>query len=226
MTGLISLPQDAISAMSGDTSLSTMCKSYSFLPRIQIAQGTSKAVTDGDARPGEILVISDKTDNKGSQLEFIPIVYRFKAMDMSVSPPVSFHHLPKEQITKPGFIDIQNRADNVQNSQCSYGPEALVFIPSDGIFATFLFGSTTMRNCFGDVFALMGKCASITSDRIEGKKNKKVWFGIKTTAFSGDVANLPNQADLEAEVAKFLNPIDSKLELAESANAGGEDRAV
>lgn len=225
MSGLIQLPENAI-AQVADPMVGQVCKAVNFLPRLQLCQGLSAAVTANKARPGEFVIVvsQEETINVGKEPVIIPIVYRWTALDMSGEKVIAVHHKVGETFSKPLFLDIQNRADNVQNSNCSYGPETLVYIPSQNMLATFLCGSKTTRNSFQDIAALRGRGAILTSKFIDPRGSKHKWWGFTVSPFSGDFENTPDAEQLRLEVERYLNPSDSTVEVADPETPA-DDRA-
>lgn len=226
MSGLIQLPENAMVQQPQDNVMATICKAVNFLPRLQLCQASSAPVTANKARAGEFVVVISQEEliNAGSSVVMIPIVYRYTALDMSGDKVISVHHKVGEEWTKPVFKDIVNRADNTKDSNCSYGPETLVYLPEQDLLATFMCGSKTTRNSFPDIAALKGRGATLTAKFIEPKASKFKWWCFTVAPFSGEFSNQPKQDVLQLEVERYLHPIDSSVELADTTTAS-DDRA-
>lgn len=216
MSGLI-LHQNAIAT---DKQFDSIAKGFNFLGRLQMFQGQSEQIVNGNIENGSFAYVTAKgiEVKYGKELQFMPLAWRWKAMDMSGAKPLAWHHEAGiEEFTKPEFIDIQQRAKG-QNSSCSWGPDYLIWLPNPGVFATFLCGSPTFRNSSGDIKALMGRVGTIKSEPLSGidkvTKKKFFWFGYKMSIFSGSMENTPTQEAYEVEYQKFINPVDSVVVLA------------
>lgn len=221
MTGLILPSQNT--ALAEDKQFDAISKSFNFLPRLQLFQPTSQQVTGDLADKGEFGIVSGKDvpHRFGDSVELLPVMYRFKALDMSGETPMAFHHKAGETITKPEYLDIVERAKGA-DSNCSHGPEFLVWVPRAAMFATFHLGSTTARNSGQDVRALMvkGLIGTFKSKLLQSKDGKKKWYGFTVTAYPGGLENSPTQEQLDMEVQRFVDVKDSQVVLA--TEVGGQ----
>lgn len=220
-TGLILPGQNT--AIAEDKQFDEISKSFNFLPRLQLFQPTSQQVTSDIATKGEFGIVSGKDvpHRFGESVELLPILYRYKALDMSGETPLAFHHKAGETITKKEYLDIVERAKGA-DSNCSHGPEFLVWVPRANLFATFHLGSTTARNSGQDVRALMvkGLTGTFKSKLLQSKDGKKKWYGFTVTAFAGELENIPAQEALDMEVQRFVDVKDSQVTLA--SEVGGQ----
>lgn len=229
MSNLI-IPQNAIAE---DKEFDNLAKGFNFLGRLQLFQGQSEHIVNGHVDNGEFAYVTAKgiEHRFGKELQFMPLGYRHKAMDMSGSKPLAWFHKIGETFSKPEFLDIQERAKG-KNSSCSWGPEFLIWIPQIGVFATFHCGSPTFRNSSNDIKALIGRVGTIKNEPLSGvdkQTGKKFfWFGYKMSIFSGSMEHEPTQDAYDLEFAKFVNPVDSKVEIAtaEELAAAGQGAAT
>lgn len=204
-------------------------KGFNFLPYIKLAGGSSDEAKTGFAPVGTYVLVSgkDETQKKvlGKNLIAIPYVWRPKAMDMTVKPPLSYHKPMSEE-----FKAVRAAADlGGQNNKNVYGPELLMWNPEIGFFQYYL-SSKTGRNDFNKFAIFFPKADGRTtpvnmgSRLIDDGKNK--WHGA-TVEKSAISIGEPDQDTLEQQVSIFLKPIDSKKKeqpVAASSDAVLENR--
>jgi hypothetical protein len=205
---LVPLGTLAVSKYSGDEAFGELASSASFLPRIMLMQSSSEPVKDDKARPGCYVLIQGKDQVIDLTKEFacVPLAWRPKAMNMSNLEQI---------ITVYDHTDIEFKKimelSEQPNSNCMYGPEYLVWIPDLQVFATFFMSSKTSRRAAPQVKALLGRAATLKSEKIVAKKFS--WFGPVVTICSRSVTP-PQLEAVNREVDKFNNPPAKESEAA------------
>ncbi len=193
---------------------------FSFLPRLQLFTSNSEECKTGAIKIAHYGIIKgqDPVKELGKTVLIVPIAWRAKAMDVkSFDKPVAFHKPNSNE-----FKAIRSRADADGNSGCMYGPEFLVWVPSEGCYATFLMGSKTARNAAPPVKALLPKpggqlrAGILEAQYIEGTEFK--WHGPKIVPTEQSFEGPPAEGIMDV-LTNFLNPIDSVPDNSEPAPA-------
>lgn len=180
--------------------------SSDFLPRLQLMVSQSKPCKAGEFPVNNFAFVKDKTTiDLGKEVDVILCAWRPKAMDMNGGFVVS--HDQESDL----FKDISARAP-AKDSGCMYGPEFLVWVPSQKAFASFFMGSTSSRRESPVVKAFLRQACTLTNKHIETSKND--WF-IPTAKPCSTPLEAPTPEQLVAELEKFNNPRETKLEVAE-----------
>jgi hypothetical protein len=182
-----------------------------FLPRIQLMSSSSIAVTKRQIQGGNFGLTSGKDlVDLGQQFDCWPLNVRPKALDMREKRPVSYFDSKSEQ-----FAAIK-AASTVQNSRCMWGPEFLLWLPSEGKFATYFFGNPTHRRAAPDLKALLTapdfpKPATISSVLIETEQY--VWHGPEIVECSTPF-DLPSKEEILEQDKNFrvLIPVVEPVE--------------
>jgi hypothetical protein len=100
-----------------------------------------------------------------------------------------------------------------------YGPEFLCYIPSMKEFATFFMGSKSSRNESPNMKALIGKGATLRSQKLSNSKYS--WQSPQVVPCNTPF-EIPAIEDIKAIANTFTNPPQSEVETVEDA---GEKRA-
>lgn len=112
-----------------------------YQPRLQFISKMSKFVEmENGISPNTFAIIHSDDEFKeiGKTVDFTILSWRQKALDTNEGKAYYDNQSKK-------FIEIQTRAETVQNSGCMFGPEYLVYIPQEGVCATLFMGSKTLR---------------------------------------------------------------------------------
>jgi len=179
---------------------------------MQLYTASSAAITSGFIGSGRfgVPLAKDKIEDLGNSVDCLPVAWRFKAMKFGEAV-ISVYNPQSKQ-----FKDIQNTADEVPDSGCSYGLEFLVWLPSLKQFVTYFMNSKTSRLVAPEVKDRLGTPITIRSNLI--KKGSRQWHGpvvsICSTPFEA-----PNQEDLLTNATKFANPKESEVEEAEQTSS-------
>ena len=96
-----------------------------------------------------------------------------------------------------------------------YGPEFLVWIPSQGVFATYFMSSKTARREAKKMEPLLGKAATFRCKLIDSGRFK--WHGPVVVPCSSPL-EVPALDAIKGEVEKFQNPPKSDIEIADDAS--------
>lgn len=189
--------------------------SSAFLPYIQLCGGNSNAVKEGKIPVGHYALFrgKDKLESLTSSYDCLPILWRFKAMKFGET--IISYYNPQSN----GFKELVNLADNVPDSNCVYGPEFLLWVPSIKGFATMLFGSKTARRESPVLKDLLETKRSATMRSELVKKGKNSWHAPVISPCSTPF-EMPSVEDVMAQAERFANPKESEVETAEAATNG------
>jgi hypothetical protein len=201
-------------AIANESALLEVGASTGFLPRIQLFGGSSDAVKEGKINVGRYGLVrgKDQLEDLGPEVDVLVCAGRVKALDISTDTPItSYDH--KSDL----FKDIAAGSAE-ENSRKMFGPEYLVWVPSCKQLATFFLSSPTARRESGSIHARLRKAATLKAKLIVGKKFK--WHGPQIVPCSTPF-ELPDVDFLNEEIAKFVNPKSSEVEIASTT----EERA-
>jgi hypothetical protein len=176
--------------------------STDFLPYLVIGNPLSKAVQDDKLEKGNLgFVDGANVTDLGKSCPMLFLARRPCARDFSGEQPVSVFN-----VKDPEFERIKN-ASELKGSQCSYGPEYLVWVPSLRRFGLFFFGSKTARNEARSIDDAVKKGPALflmSSHLIETPKYK--WYSATPSSYAVPV-DLPTAEDNFGDVIqKFKNP--------------------
>jgi len=195
-----------------DDSTFDSLKAGAFLPRLQLMTSNSKLCKSGEFPINHYAFVQDQ-DHKdlGKNVDILVCAWRPKAMDLGGTVVSSYDE------TSETFKQIQNKS-NQKNSNCMWGYEFLVWIPSVEKFGSYFCGSKTARREAPHVKARMHNRATLGSHEIKGDEYS--WYG-PTTSDCSTPFNMPGKEAFTAEVEKFENPSDEGPELAPEEGDGG-----
>lgn len=180
-----------------------------FLPRLQLFSGRSDACSEGLIPINHYgIVDGDDIVDLGERIIIGVLAARHKAMCTQGEVQCSYN--PESDLFKQLVVD-----SGIKDSGCMYGPEFLVYIPAIQKFATYFMGSKTARREAKKFKPLMNKPAILDSKNIE--KGKYKWRG-PVILPCPDQIELPPVEKMEAERAKFKNPPEDTVEVAEEDN--------
>lgn len=205
---LVPMGSLAVGKYADDSAFGEIATSASFLPRIMLMQSTSELVKDDKAKQGHFVLVQGKDQYTDLTKEAIvlPLSWRPKAMDMSNLEQI----ITVYKHDDPEFKRIMAKSEE-QNSNCMYGPEYLVWIPIVQVFASYFMSSKTSRRAAPQLKALLGRAATLKSEKIVAKKFS--WFGPLITICSQQT-QAPTLDAVNTEVTKFNNPPGKESEAA------------
>ena len=193
-------------------------KTSQFLPRIQLYGGNSgpvKKMLIPMAHYG-LVRSSDNIEDLGSEVDFAPLAYRFKAMEIA-DGEVTTYHDPKHA----EFIRIQSQAD-VKDSGCMFGVEFILWLGEKQEFVSYFMNSKSARRVAPTVKGLIGQLGTLKVELVETKKFS--WHAPVVTICSTPF-NLPAEDDMVKEVDKFQNPPVNTDEVATDGEKAASERA-
>lgn len=196
----------------------------SFLPRIQLCGGNSDIVKEGKIPVGHYALIRNADDfvDLGLEIVVVPLTYRFAAMRFGGEKVEQFFN-PKSD----DFKAVQAESEE-KDSQCAYGPQFLVWIPSVKEFATWLLGSKSARPEARKVKVLMMRPAMLRGKLVANDRYK--WHVPQSFPHTSQV-EMPNPTTAASMVDKFIKEesgvveADFKPPQGESVPAGSGERA-
>ncbi|HDZ14088.1 hypothetical protein LCGC14_0646460 [marine sediment metagenome] len=200
------IPKDIVS---GDlsTNFDDIVASGDYLGRLQLFGSKSDAVAEGSISAAHYgLVKDDEITDLGEEIDVILVGWRPKALDTSGDSLIIDH-----DANSSVFAEIKERS-GIRDSGCMYGPEFLVWLPEQAVFATYYMSSKTARREAKKVLPLVGKAATFKCHLIETAKYK--WHGPLVFPCSAPMVAL-SEDKVRAEWAKFINPPKSDVEVAE-----------
>ncbi len=204
------IPSDLAGGALAET-FDDIVKSGDYLGRLQLFGSKSDACATGEIGIGHWgLVRGDDITDLSGEDDIIIIGWRAKALDTSGDALIIDFDSKSDT-----FADIKGRA-GTRDSGCMFGPEFLVYLPEQAVFATYYMSSKTARREAKKVVALEGKAATFKCRLIETPKYK--WHGPVVLPCSAPVI-APPEDKVRAEWAKFANPPKSDVEVADDSDS-------
>jgi hypothetical protein len=196
-----------------------------FMPRLQLCTNRCDVVAKKKIAEDHFALIDGKdVTDLDKQVDMAVLCYRPKALHIDQdSGDVTACYDPKVAVGPDGktkqptglFKEIADKSEE-KDSGCMFGLEFLVWIPKTRQYATFYFGSKTMRNETEAMLGFLAKAATATSQVIETKRYTYTSTKIKACA---TIFQFPSIAEMNEEIRKFKNPPASTKEKADQAEA-------
>lgn len=212
---LINVTGMGVSKYADDKAFDSM-SSGGFLPRLQLMGSSSNAVKESKINQGHYALIKGKDQiiDLTKETNVVVLAWRPKALEITTESVLSVYN-PKSA----DFDRIAQKSEE-PDSGCMYGPEFLVWVPSEKTFATYFMSSKTSRREAPQLKGQLGKAATLKAQLIRAKKY--AWHGPVVTPCSAPIDPLPNMDAAQDEVNKFNNPPENETEAAPAP--GDRDR--
>ncbi|KKK86904.1 hypothetical protein LCGC14_2758620, partial [marine sediment metagenome] len=120
------------------------------------------------------------------------------------------------------FLEVKDRAFAKAKGYLS-GLEYLLWIPFVQKFGLFLMGNPTLRRESPNVKSLMRKACTLKIEFIDPKGSSYSWHGASAFQCTTPM-DIPDEATLLAEIAKFREPKDSAVEFVDDDKKAGRAR--
>ncbi len=186
-----------------------------YLQRLQLFGSKSDACAEGRIGIGHWGVVGDDViTDLGEELDLVILSWRPKALQIDGDSIVTEHDPTSDLYKKIRELS------GVKDSGCMYGPEFLVWIPSQNVFATSFFSSKTARREAKKIGPLVGKAATFKCRLIETVRYK--WHGPVVVPCSTPL-DIPSIEVIKEEIDKFQDPPKSDVEIVDDSD--GQDRA-
>lgn len=197
----------AVEQKHDDAAFGEVSSAGKWLPRVQLFGGTSTEVKRGKIPMAHFGMIFGKENiiDLDKEFDFLPILWRPKAMELGEEILSVFDPSSTE------FKRIAAKSDE-KDSGCMFGPEFLIWVPTQKKFASLYLASKTSRKAAPAVRDRLGKACTGKVEFIETKKYS--WHGPVFVPCSTPF-DLPTAEAVTEETHKFNNPAASEVEKAE-----------
>jgi len=176
-----------------------------YLPRIQVGGSTSNVVKENKLPMGHWGLLSgDTVTDLGESVDCLVLSWQPKAMDVSGDPIITSTNQHSET-----YKAIQAKS-TVPDSGCMWGPEYLVYLPEEEVFASLFLASKTARREASNIQALLGRGATLKIQYI--KKLKYSWHGPIIIPCSA-VFDPPDKESIIEAHKKFVAVQDAEVEV-------------
>jgi hypothetical protein len=195
-----------------DAAFAAIAKSGDYLKRVQLFGSNSKEVKAGKFPMAHYGLVhtKDNIEDIGATFDTVACAWRPKAMRIADKGIENYHNQESAEFQK--IVDSSGE----QDSGCMYGPEFLLWLPQQKIFAGMFFNNPTMRRAAPALRQLLQKAATLKAQFIE--KGKFSWHGPVIVPCTTPLANVPDIAELTKQVEKFTKPKDSEVETVDTTN--------
>lgn len=199
MDNVLSIPENPLAARSEETFLA-LAKAGDWLPRMQLFTANTKEVKADKVQMNQygIVIAKDVIREVGKEVNVCPIEWRPCAIRIG-SDAVDNVFDPNGAEFKAIMAESE-----LEDSGCFFGLQFLLWVPSQKMFVTFLFGSKSARPEAGNMKPLIGKVATMKSRLAESKKFQ--WQVPVVIESSEPPSSVPDQTKLLEEIEKFRNP--------------------
>lgn len=210
------IKQQGASKFATEKALSTVTKTGSWLPYIQLHGSNSKVVKRGQFPMGHFALVKNKVNGDIGD-SFVAFVVAWRPKAMQYKPTVlSVYDTASKQ-----FQDLEAKADQ-KDSGCGFGPEFLLWLPEYKELATLFLGNKTGRNEGPNIIGAVGHACRIGAILIEDKKQDREWHGAKMYPYDLEINVWPEEAVLMEELNKFNNPPAVTADVAEKDDSEGD----
>jgi len=195
-------------------------RSAGFLPYIKLYGSNSGEVKEGTISRGHYgLTENQVLIDLGEEVVAIPVSWRWKAVRIIGQVFETFYN-PEN----PEYQKVKEKSSE-KDSGCMYGPEFLLWLPTQKKFVVYHMNNASARNEADNVESSMGK-AILLKWRL-AKNAKYKWEAPQILASSTPIAqeNLPDHAELTRIAEKFANPTDTDVKSVDATAAAATDRA-
>jgi hypothetical protein len=198
----------------------------SFLPRFSLCTDRSAKVMNGEFPKNHFAFIKGQSYmDLGESADIFFLSARPKAMRIS-EDTIDVCYDPKIVKTPEGKNAITGLFKEIidqsleKDSGCMWGTEFLIWIPKISEFASFFFGSITLRNSVKDAYRYMQRFCTTVPVLI---KTKRPYYSTELRPCLNVLAFPP--ADLaNAEIARFKNPPETTKEVPDAAEKEATSR--
>lgn len=209
------IPIEELAVQKYDDSMFDSISSSKYLPRVQLMTSGSAQCKSGAFPINHYALVDGKNyADLTQEVNCLVVAWRPKALRTG-DEIISCY-----DTSSPEFIKIQTDSE-VKDSGCMFGPEFLLYIPSENKYATFFMGSKSSRNESPSLKALMGKAATLASQHIQTKKYD--WYAPKIVACEVPF-DVPPIEEIKEQVETFTNPPESEVETVDNAEANTRER--
>ncbi len=203
------------------TGLEELTQASQYLPQLRIYGASSDIVKENKFPMGHLGLYynNDKIVDLGEETDVLVIEARPKAsIIMSGENPVNYYGKFVDGVwdcSNPNFQEVKAKAMAKERSH-NVGLEYLLFIPVLKEFGLFHMGTSTLRRESDNMLALRYNAATVKVKFI--KKKDYSWHGC--TVLKCDTPfELPDGEALKAERDKFMDPVNSKVEMVEESSS-------
>lgn len=205
--------------------IDAITKTGDWLPLLKVTTSQTGLVSEGKVPSGKLILQEGQAKFKvlGEEVEVLTIAFHARAMDTSGGTPISYYKQPS-----PEFQRIVQES-GVRDSGCFYGPEFLVWIPSENKFALFMCGSITARKEAPAILQIMNedqpadtyvpKPMRLLVRLVRDEAKKRSWHSFSVAPMSTPLPPLSDyfKENFQEVLNNFQNPVDSKVEKAAPA---------
>ena len=211
-------------AVQSDDVFNSISTSQSYLPRLQLMTANSDKCKSGEFPINHYARVHDSDyRDLTNTVDILVVAWRPLAIETTDDGGVLTYFDPKVVDNKPtgDFARVQAIADKGGMNGCMYGPQYLVWVPSEQEFMTFLMASKTARRASKSVKARMHEAGTLGSQEIKGKEF--TWWGPTCQACTTPF-EMPSEEEVKKQMQTFLNPPEPEVEKAEEAGEGAREQ--
>jgi len=209
--------QDAPTAIAcDDAAFKATTSSKSYLSRLQLMTSNSEKCKSGEFPINHWARVADSDHRDlGENVDILIVAWRPLAIENTPEGEFLSCYDPESE----EFARIQKIADKPGLNGCMYGPQFLVWVPSQEEFMSMLCGSKTARRASTSVKALMQNAGTLGSQKIEGKDF--TWFGMTCQACTTPF-EMPSEEECRAVMTEFANPPEPEIEKVKEGEVAGD----
>jgi hypothetical protein len=188
-----------------DKAFAAMVSSNKWLPRVQLMTGTSEKCKAGEFPVNHYALVTGQVHTDlGAEVDVLVVDMRFKAVHFGEQILTTY------DVNSAEAKDIMSKAD-IQDSGCMFGPEFLIYIPSQKKFALLHCNGKSSRKEAPAIRDMLCKAGTLMPKKCQNAKY--TWFSIQIKPCNVPF-DLPTEDQVNEEVQRFRNPPKDEVELA------------
>lgn len=217
--------QETAIATANDDMFKAVASTGSYLPRLQLMTSASEKCKSGEFPMNHYARVQDGDfRDLGPEVDVLVVAWRPLAIEETPDGGILSFYDP----TSDDFARVQVEADKPGMNGHMYGPQFLLWVPSQAEFMSFFMASKTARRASVGVKAQMVKSdgtggtgmATLGSQKIEGKEF--TWYGPTCRACSTPF-EMPTEEECRTQMQSFANPPKPEMERVDESEVS-EDR--
>ena len=211
----------SVAKYADDSAFDGLASGGKWLPRLQLFGGNSDAAKEGKIQMGSYGIVAgkDQLTAVGNEVDCLVLGWRPKAMSLGGEDIITSYNPQSDS-----FKGIAAKSEE-QDSGCMFGPEFLLWLPTQKKYVTFFMSSKSSRREAPNLKGILEgqrdghtPAATLKVTLIAGKKYK--WHNPVVTRCSTPFDFPTDLEELKSVVENFNNPSETEVEVVDEKQTG------